>query len=86
MAGIGKALKDGLRAAMDGPEGEEYEAAGRQVQCTHCGNTTFQAREAQLNTAGMSLLNLDWANASGTALVCTRCFLIQWFARRPDRR
>ena len=85
MASIGKALKAGLRAAMEGPDGHEYQAAGRRVRCTHCENTKFVAREALLNTTGMTLLNLDWANSSGTALVCTQCALIQWFAHKPEQ-
>jgi hypothetical protein len=85
MASIGKALKAGLRAAMEGPDGNEYEAAGRRVRCTHCEHTRFVAREALLNTTGMTLLKLDWLNSSGTALVCTRGALIQWFARPPER-
>lgn len=85
MERLGKALKDGLRAAMEGPDGRRYAAAGRLVRCTHCGGETFHAREAMLNTPGMTLLNVDWANTSGTALVCARCSLIQWFVRAPDR-
>ena len=85
MARIGKALKDGLRAAMEGSDGHAYEAAGRRVRCSHCGGEEFHAREAMLNTGGLTALNLDCANASGTALVCTRCSLIQWFLRAPDR-
>lgn len=85
MAGIGKALKDGLRAAMGGPDGHAYEAAGRRVRCTHCGGEAFHAREAMLNTSGMTFLNADWMNDSGTALVCAQCSLIQWFLHAPDR-
>ena len=85
MAGIGKALKDGLRAAMEGPDGHAYEAAGRRVRCMHCGGEEFHAREAMLNTTGMTFVNADWMNTAGTALVCARCSLIQWFVRAPDR-
>jgi len=85
MAGIGKALKDGLRAAMEGADGHGYEAAGRPVRCSHCGGATFRAREALLNTTGLTALNMDWANTSGTALVCDRCTLIHWFVRAPER-
>jgi hypothetical protein len=40
---------------------------------------------AQLNTAGMTLLNLDWANRSATILACERCGRIEWFLQPPDR-
>ena len=87
---------DNLSAAADGLKGSilgfanamgpaGYQAAGEQVRCTHCQGTLFQAREILLNTAGASLLNLDWLNKSGTALVCENCGLIQWFGKQPDR-
>jgi predicted nucleic-acid-binding Zn-ribbon protein len=84
MSRIGTALKAGVRSAMKGPDGEEFVVEGRRVRCTHCGGTSFVARQAQLNTAGLSFLDLDWANKSGTALVCVRCSLIQWFANKPE--
>ena len=58
---------------------------GGRVRCTHCDGVTFRAREAMLNTTGMTLTDVDWANTSGTALVCTRCSLIQWFVTAPDQ-
>lgn len=85
MARISKAIKDGLKAALEGDGGVEYEAAGRKVQCGHCGGTLFHVRQAQLNTAGFTLFNLDWANATGTALVCANCSLIHWFLHPPER-
>jgi hypothetical protein len=60
-------------------------AGGSTVSCTHCKQNEFEKREAQLNTAGMTFLDLDWMNRSGTALVCTNCGLIQWFAIEPER-
>jgi uncharacterized protein len=86
MAGIGKALKDGIRAAMEGPDGHAYEAAGKRVHCGHCGGEAFLAHEALMNTTGATMGGVDWTDRSGTALVCVRCSLIQWFARSPERR
>jgi hypothetical protein len=31
----------------------------------------------------MTLMGLDWLNASATALVCERCGKIEWFADKP---
>ena len=62
-----------------------FAAGGLAISCTHCKKGEFEKREAQLNTAGMTFLDLDWMNRSGTALVCTNCGLIQWFAIEPER-
>ena len=56
-----------------------YEVAGRQVVCPHCGGEEFEKSEAQLNTAGLTLLDLDWANRSAVVLVCRNCGHIEWF-------
>jgi hypothetical protein len=62
-----------------------YVAADVPVACTHCRGEVFERREVQMNTAGMAMLNLDWMNRSGAALICARCGLIHWFATEPDR-
>jgi uncharacterized protein len=80
-----KAAKAGVAAALSGPDGEAYAMAGRKVRCTHCGGDRFYKSEAQLNTSGMTLFNLDWMNRSGTALICQECSLIQWFYTAPER-
>jgi predicted nucleic-acid-binding Zn-ribbon protein len=80
MAGFWARMK---RAASQAVSPREYEAAGRQIVCPHCGGSTFDKSEAQLNTAGMSFLNLDWANRSATTLTCSTCSRIEWFLERP---
>lgn len=57
----------------------EYERAGRRVTCSHCGGTEFDESRAQLNTAGLTFLDLDWANRNATVLVCRQCGHIEWF-------
>lgn len=79
------AVKAGVRGAMSYTGPARFQAAGIAVVCTHCRGEEFERREAQLNTAGMTFLDLDWMNRSGTALVCTNCGLIQWFGKTPDR-
>jgi predicted nucleic-acid-binding Zn-ribbon protein len=52
---------------------------GNQLKCRICDNTTFHKRNAQLNTAALSFLDLDWANKSATCYVCSKCTHIEWF-------
>lgn len=77
-------LWSNLKAAFSPQNGQAYRVAGRQVVCPHCTGTTFQESEAQLNTAFMTLLNLDAFNKSATTLVCDHCGRIEWFLNRPN--
>jgi hypothetical protein len=36
------------------------------------------------NTAGLTFLNLDWANRSAATLTCTACGRIEWFLADPE--
>ncbi len=56
-----------------------YEIAGRAVTCSHCGGQDFEKSDAQLNTAGLTFLDLDWANRSATVLTCKGCGHLEWF-------
>ncbi len=63
---------------------DSYEIAGHRVTCPHCGGgTSFDMSYAQLNTAGLSFLNLDWANRSGCVLICKTCSHVDWFLEEP---
>jgi predicted nucleic-acid-binding Zn-ribbon protein len=59
----------------------EYEIDGEAFECTHCKNTKFIQGSAMLNTAGMTLLGLDWANRTAETLMCNHCGLIHWFGK-----
>jgi hypothetical protein len=48
--------------------------------CLNCGEASFTEREVKLNTSGMSLMNLDWANKSGNGFICNACGFLQVFA------
>ena len=52
---------------------------GKPLVCPHCGGTAFDQREAQLNTAGMTFLKLDWMNKSATVFHCQVCGRLEWF-------
>lgn len=56
------------------------EVAGRTFACLVCGAGEFVEREIKLNSSGMELLDLGWANESATGLVCTRCGFVHEFA------
>ncbi len=49
------------------------------LTCTHCGGQSFDEREAQLHTAGMTFFKLDWLNKSATIFVCADCGRMEWF-------
>ena len=53
------ALAAGAKAMTAGPTGELFEVAGKPVRCAHCGGEHFIEGRAQLNTAGLTFMNLD---------------------------
>ena len=57
------------------------EVLDRTLQCVVCQHGEFHKRSAQLNTAGLTFLDLDWANRSADLYVCARCGYIHWFVR-----
>ena len=52
----------------------------RSVTCRLCGADRFLRREVTLNTSGMELLDLGWANESALGLICVTCGLVHEFA------
>ena len=70
----------------ESPAGDGYSVAGLPVMCAHCKQDRFVEGRAQLNTAGMSFMNLDWANRSAATLTCTACGRIEWFLTDPEER
>ena len=62
---------------------KRYELKGKQVVCPHCGHDEFAKGHAKLNTAGMTFLNMDWANRSATYLACAECGRMEWFLQAP---
>ncbi len=78
------AVQRGMHAMGEAPAGERHSVAGKAVRCTHCTGDRFVEGRAQLNTAGMSFMNLDWANRSAATLTCTTCGRIEWFLADPE--
>ena len=85
MAKFLTALRKGVRAAATSLGPGRFGLMGKIITCPHCDHQEFEQGSAQLNTAGMTLLSLDWANRSATTLVCTSCGQVQWFMVRPGR-
>jgi predicted nucleic-acid-binding Zn-ribbon protein len=54
--------------------------AGGEFRCLVCGGTKFREREIKMNTTGLSLLNLDFANRSAVGVICTSCGFVHMFA------
>jgi len=50
--------------------------------CHVCQGRVFSDREVKLNTSGMELLGLGWANQSATGLVCHGCGYVHLFLSR----
>jgi predicted nucleic-acid-binding Zn-ribbon protein len=61
-----------------------FSLLGKSILCPQCGNSQFEMGSALLNTAGMTFMNLDWANRQATILTCTTCSHIQWYLRQPE--
>ena len=85
MSNFWKALKAGLKATTAEFKPGNYKIEGKTVQCPHCGNDKFAEGSGQLNSAGMTFLNLDWANKSASTLACSKCGRIEWFLQKPIR-
>ncbi|MCX6152024.1 MAG: hypothetical protein NTX22_15975 [Ignavibacteriales bacterium] len=79
--GKGKRIFDAI-GKIKGPH--SFMIQGKKITCQHCGGEKFEKGSALLNTAGLTFLDLDWANRSATILICTSCTKIQWFLKEPD--
>lgn len=75
----------GARAVAEAFRPGIYRAAGEKIACRHCANDRFTEQAVLLNTRGLTFFKLDWLNKGATALICSECGLIQWFAKAPRR-
>lgn len=78
---VGKSIKAAVKSFGPG----QYMASGLEVICPHCTHKEFEEGSAQLNTAGLTFLGLDWLNKSAKILVCTNCGYILWFGKPPEK-
>ena len=77
--------KAGAKAVAEALRPSIYGAAGEKVVCPHCGNERFSEQAVLLNTQCFTFFRLDWLNRNATALICSKCGLIQWFAKSLER-
>ncbi|OIJ14344.1 hypothetical protein BKP37_08330 [Anaerobacillus alkalilacustris] len=77
-----KLFAKNIKVAM-GPG--HYHVNGINITCVHCQNDKFEHGKAQLNTAMLSFLNLDFANRSANILTCDRCGFVHWFNKGVNR-
>ncbi|SEL40802.1 hypothetical protein [Streptacidiphilus jiangxiensis] len=49
------------------------------ITCLFCGGDVFRDREVKLNSSGMEVMNLGWANESATGLICWNCGYVHLF-------
>jgi hypothetical protein len=75
-----KTMRKGLKGAIKAVHSDKFTVNGVKVRCVHCQHEHFKSDDAQLNTASLTFLNLDWANKSASVLVCKKCSHIMWFA------
>lgn len=79
-------LGKGLKGAINAVRADEYQINGQDIRCIHCGHGHFEEGTAQLNTALLSFVNLDWANRSASVLMCKNCSYIMWFGNTPKKK
>ena len=84
-AALGTALSAFGQGVADQFSPGRYTAAGKAVVCTHCGDDSFDAQTAVVNTRGLTFFGLDWLDKGATVLACARCGLVQWFRTPPVR-
>ena len=81
MAGFIENFKHALNNELPG---EHYAINDNRITCKYCGNDIFELSRVQLNTAGMTFLDLDWANKSAYVLACSECGHLEWFTKKPE--
>jgi predicted nucleic-acid-binding Zn-ribbon protein len=75
----------GLKAAATSftEDHPHFRVGSRRIVCPICGHDEFDQQSMLMNTTGLTLMNLDWLNASACALICRRCTRIELFAEAP---
>ena len=60
---------------------KQYIFSGKTLECSICQNTEFWTRETLMNTTGMTLAGIEWANRKATNYICNNCSHILWFMK-----
>ena len=64
-------------------EATDVEIRGNRLTCPICRCDKFWERQTLMNTRGMTLLALDWANKEAYNYVCNDCGYVFWFLEKP---
>jgi predicted nucleic-acid-binding Zn-ribbon protein len=78
------AIKHTVQTAAQGGGPVRHTLQGHAIVCPVCGCDRFVAGRAQLNTAGLTFFNLDWANRSAATLACGECGRLEWYLQAPE--
>jgi ribosomal protein L37E len=61
---------------------KRYEIANKQLICMFCGNDTFHTRTEQLQSPGLTFLDIEWADSTATCFICISCGYLHSFMRK----
>ena len=73
-----------IRQRLGGLSDEEFLAMVRDDPSHYIPGALGLAAE-EVAKRGLTFFKLDWLNKGATALTCSECGLIQWFAKPPKR-
>ena len=78
------AVKRGFQAMGKHRRASATSSRARPSRVYTARTTDSSKGRAQLNTAGLTFFNLDWANRSAATLICTSCGGIDWYLTDPE--
>ena len=83
MFGVARLLipRSSIETVLEESEDGHFYAAGRRIDCVHCGESTFTVSQVLLNTWLLSLLRIDFLDDSASVLTCKKCGRQTWFSQ-----
>ena len=61
------------------PKPKEVIIEGNKLSCPVCGHNMFYERQTLMNTVGLTIMNLDFANKNADNQICMQCGYVYWF-------
>ena len=61
---------------------ERYVQKGIKLECVICKGKLFWERTTLMNTPGMTIMGIEWANKKATNYVCDKCGYVHWFLEK----
>jgi hypothetical protein len=65
--------------SLEKEEASERIVEGHKLKCPVCGFNKFWKRKTLMNTPGMTLIGIEWANKQAINYVCDSCNYVMWF-------